>query len=189
MSTNEIKLHVGYIGKTRNGKRVEVTEHVPAKNGKDYFVLSNDACVWADGVLDRRQESCSDIIGPWDEPKPEEPTTCITGQWYGWNGGECPVHPKSEVEVRLCNPAEEFGDMTDIADGWDWVFRGSSGIVSFRVVTPYVPIADATEPKLECWVNVYNEGAMVLHGSEDAANKGQAKHRIRCVRMIEVDDQ
>ena len=21
------------------------------------------------------------------------------GNWHGWNGGECPVHPKSEVEA------------------------------------------------------------------------------------------
>lgn len=23
------------------------------------------------------------------------------GEWHGWNGGECPVHPKTEVEVAL----------------------------------------------------------------------------------------
>ena len=125
------------------------------------------------------------LEGVYVEPKLEEPPTYITGQWYGWNGGECPVHPKSKVEVRLCNPAEEFGDMTDIADGWDWVFRGSSGIVSFRVVTPYVE----PKPKLERWFNFDADGCIQGFPTKEDADKNRWDNRIRCVRMIEADDQ
>ena len=30
------------------------------------------------------------------------------GKWHGWNGGECPVHPESEIEVIFSN---SFGDL------------------------------------------------------------------------------
>ena len=178
--TNEIELHVGYIGKTRDGKRVEVTEHVPAKNGKDYFVLSNNACVWGDGFMDRRWESCSDIIGPWDEPKLEEPSTYITGQWYGWNGGECPVHPETVVEIVDRDGLAK----SSFAKEWRWSYEPDP-IIAFRVVTPYVE----PKPKLECWVSVYEDGMRWIFDSKSEADNARTDDRVRCVRMIEADDQ
>ncbi len=62
------------------------------------------------------------------------------GAWWGWNGGECPVHPKSEVRAlamwstySMKRAASEFswGDAADRID-------------AFRVVKAY------REPR-ECW--------------------------------------
>jgi hypothetical protein len=67
------------------------------------------------------------------------------GKWHGWNGGECPVHPKSVVVVvtgrgQATEPAGDFG--------WN---DNDTPIVAFRVIKPYI------EPR-EFWVNVYPNG-------------------------------
>jgi hypothetical protein len=54
------------------------------------------------------------------------------GKWHGWNGGECPVHPLSVVEV-----ATEEGLNTDRAENWDW-HTDIVPIVAFRVVEEYM---------------------------------------------------
>jgi hypothetical protein len=66
------------------------------------------------------------------------------GKWHGWNGGECPVHPESVVEVRWenTNGPKEIHKAGDINKGaqWSWDFSkhaSSNAIVAFRVVTPY----------------------------------------------------
>lgn len=57
------------------------------------------------------------------------------GKWHGWNGGECPVHPKSELEAVCVSTMpggygrvtwRHAGDMT-----WD---SETSAIIAFRVV-------------------------------------------------------
>lgn len=59
------------------------------------------------------------------------------GKIHGWNGGECPVHPKTVVEVREWNGLKWTAD----ADICDWLsMRGA-----FRVVRAY------REPR-EFWV-------------------------------------
>lgn len=68
------------------------------------------------------------------------------GNWHRWNGGECPVHPKSVVGVMLRYPVDEDGDMIDIAGNWEWGHRGGGDITYFRVVTPYVEPAAEIEP-------------------------------------------
>lgn len=69
------------------------------------------------------------------------------GKWHGWNGGECPVHPKSLVHVKLLDCADEYGDMTEDAVDWSWD-SDIGPIVAFRVVDQYV------EPKSprEFWI-------------------------------------
>lgn len=57
------------------------------------------------------------------------------GNWHGWNGGECPVHPETLVEFIA------------LADGVPWfnnreakycVWRdGDTSIIAFRVVREY----------------------------------------------------
>lgn len=70
------------------------------------------------------------------------------GKWHGWNGGECPVHPKTEIQVSVAERS------------WRW-WRGPAGdfcwsdedtpIVAFLVVKEY------KEPR-EWWVNIYPNG-------------------------------
>ena len=53
------------------------------------------------------------------------------GKWHGWNGGECPVHPESVVEVvtRSYGPQKETSDYF----GW-WHGDHINPILAFRVV-------------------------------------------------------
>lgn len=62
------------------------------------------------------------------------------GNWHGWNGGECPVHPETLIEARYETSANsaEFDaaqiKAKDRAPGC-WQHRaGFNGIIAFRVV-------------------------------------------------------
>ena len=70
-------------------------------------------------------------------------TNFYDGKWHGWNGGECPVHPKSKVNTffihnGLVPSTQGEGTISD-ACGQDW-----SCVIAFRVVKEY------REPR-ECW--------------------------------------
>jgi hypothetical protein len=70
------------------------------------------------------------------------------GNWWGWSGGECPVHPESVVEYIWHDTNQNrFGSMqmkagyneNDERPAWPHIIR-------FRVITPYVEPAPAVEP-------------------------------------------
>jgi len=53
------------------------------------------------------------------------------GKWHGWNGGECPVHPESVVEIKAAAGWQAEGK----AQSAFWDHNISDGnIVDFRVV-------------------------------------------------------
>ena len=83
-------------------------------------------------------------------------TEYVTGQIYGWNGGECPVHPETEVEVWYRNSASPVVNKAGFWGG-SWSHLGfSRDIVCFRVITPHI------EPKT-IWVNEYK--GLCVYGS------------------------
>lgn len=48
------------------------------------------------------------------------------GNWHGWNGGECPVHPKSRVDI-----AGSWGiTRNKLAGDVSW----NGGVIAFRIV-------------------------------------------------------
>lgn len=59
------------------------------------------------------------------------------GVWYGWNGGECPVHPKSVIQV-IRGDSEGATAVTWPADQFqksNWSDRERSySIIAFRVI-------------------------------------------------------
>lgn len=56
------------------------------------------------------------------------------GNWHGWNGGECPVHPESVVWVIPCKGAKDYTpEITARNASWS----GNGHIAAFRVVKPY----------------------------------------------------
>lgn len=67
-------------------------------------------------------------------------------KWHGWNGGECPVHPKTRVEV--CGI--EWFDTEDATD-FDWHESAEPPIVAFRVTKEY------KEPRV-LWVLIEDLG-------------------------------
>jgi hypothetical protein len=57
------------------------------------------------------------------------------GKWWGWNGGECPVHPETVVDTVTKNYGLTSGHKASLF-GW-WVDH-INPIIAFRVVTQYV---------------------------------------------------
>lgn len=54
--------------------------------------------------------------------------------WYGWNGGECPVHPDTVVEVVYSNWASTgIKTITDPARMASWR-GGDLNLIAFRVI-------------------------------------------------------
>jgi hypothetical protein len=67
------------------------------------------------------------------------------GNWHGWNGGECPVHPKSLLEVIYLD-----NGLSCIDDAFSGACDFSAGaelpIIAFRVIKEY------REPR-EWWID------------------------------------
>lgn len=99
------------------------------------------------------------------------------GTIHGWNGGDCPVHPETVVEVWL-----RVGSRGEKQSGnYYWGCSGAnSDIIAFRVVKPHV------EPKV-IWVNEYNGGGSFACGSEETARKAAGPGATRiAVKYVEV---
>lgn len=62
------------------------------------------------------------------------------GKWHGWNGGECPVDPRAEIEIRWADPKESTNNHSGPAGKWDarcWSDPPLFGqIIAFRVTKP-----------------------------------------------------
>lgn len=69
------------------------------------------------------------------------------GKWHGWNGGECPVHPQTIVDVATSATGICCNEM---AEQWFWD-GDRCRIVAFRVVKPY------REPR-EWWLRINTNG-------------------------------
>lgn len=56
--------------------------------------------------------------------------------WYGWNGGECPVHPETKIEAAFAGVESTSGR----ADTFYWRHNGDlkNDIIAFRIIKPYV---------------------------------------------------
>lgn len=56
------------------------------------------------------------------------------GSWHGWNGGECPVHPDTVVEVQTYG--KNSGSNEDLAYTFSWNEPDTYGdtIIAFRVI-------------------------------------------------------
>lgn len=52
------------------------------------------------------------------------------GKWHPWSGGECPVHPESEVDVMFSYGTKH---LEKVASKWDWSSEPGFPIVAFRV--------------------------------------------------------
>ena len=72
-------------------------------------------------------KTCNDAtVGYTDHPP--------VGEWQGWNGGVCPVHPLATVEYVM--RAERAGP--DSADQLDWEHSGDTwDIIRYRIIEEY----------------------------------------------------
>lgn len=106
----------------------------------------------------------------------------IEGQWYGWNGGECPVHPDTVVDVilRNSNAIDAFSCNNEYAGEWDW--DDALPIIAFRVVKHHV------EPKI-VWVNEYDQDGWNVHQTKEDAEKYAEEYATRiAVRYVETPE-
>ena len=88
-------------------------------------------------------------------------TEYVIGQIYGWNGGECPVHPETKVELWFRGGVW----VKDDAGVCSWKHCNSTGdIIAFQVITPY------PEPKV-IWVNEYADGSGFAYATEEGAKE------------------
>lgn len=72
------------------------------------------------------------------------------GNWHPWNGGECPVHPKSLVQVMVRDGIVSSERQPARAYEWDEDHTGT--IVAFRVVKEHKePRTDYNDGKWYGW--------------------------------------
>jgi hypothetical protein len=98
------------------------------------------------------------------------------GKIHGWNGGDCPVHPETEVRVwfRVCGASH--------CSGYDWVHTGGAAdIIAFQVVKAYV------EPKV-IWVNEYPDGPVAFNTEKSARIYAMRYAKRIAVKYVEVKD-
>ena len=101
------------------------------------------------------------------------------GQIHGWNGGECPVHPESKVNVWLRGISGSF----DKCAGQLWwghldTLPGGD-IVCFQVTKPYA------EPKT-IYVNEWPNGEMLAYDTEERAKRWSSVMHCRiAVKYVE----
>jgi hypothetical protein len=103
------------------------------------------------------------------------------GNWHGWNGGDCPVHPKTTIKYEMRNGNVVSAD----AGGRAWHHtQGGSDIINFRVVKPY------TEPR-EMWAvgkhlfdTPEDAQAFLVALDTDHPGKGYGKQPIIHVREV-----
>lgn len=103
-------------------------------------------------------------------------TEYVTGQIYGWNGGECTVHPKTVVQVWLRSGGVKAANAQVLV--WDHNQNGHD-IIAFQVITPYA------EPKV-IWVNETSTGQMLAYNSESEARNRSVGTYVRiAVKYVE----
>jgi hypothetical protein len=141
--TKPIQLHVGYVGVTREGMRVEITGHF---QGSNYPWASKDRGWSNNGSYDLGPaKHCYDIVGPWVEAT-KTPINYNDGFWHQWHGGECPVHHRSTVE--LISEQRESVTQRRSASEFNWN-HPYDPILVFRVTEEFV---EPKEPR-ELWVS------------------------------------
>lgn len=101
------------------------------------------------------------------------------GKWHGWNGGECPVCPSSEIEGVYRNASAEGlrGVVSGKARQFCWG-NESLTLVAFRVVKAY------REPR-EWWLRL-DEGGSITGTDEATAAPPPNWNLARTIKVREV---
>ena len=113
------------------------------------------------------------------------------GQWYGWNGGECPVHPRTTVAVVTATSTGGFVNIDEnfvhiyksrLAGDLIWSRDDETSIIAFRVVKHHV------EPRV-IWVNEYDGYGWLAHKTKEEAILFAGKYATRiAVRYVETPE-
>ena len=103
------------------------------------------------------------------------------GNWHGWNGGECPVHPESVIDAVWPSTMDDKKSYRDArkAKDFPWIVGGAWVPFLFRVTKPYV---EPPKPR-EFWINEYAWGFGRDFGSKAEADDYAMNNRIRCIHV------
>ncbi len=105
--------------------------------------------------------------------------------WYGWNGGECPVHPETEVECVTANGVL-FGVVPARVVSWTHLEAGAVNVIAFRIARFY------REPKKprEWWILDFGTDAdqrsFIAVTGLNAAEEADPFHRATLIHVREV---
>jgi hypothetical protein len=108
----------------------------------------------------------------------------VKGQWYGWNGGKCPVHPETIVDVVAETSKGSGATFYNKAKArfWRWDQDTVTHIIAFRVVKHHV------EPKV-IWVNEDDDNDCAVYQTKEQATKWASKWVKRvAVRYVETPE-
>jgi hypothetical protein len=102
--------------------------------------------------------------------------------WYGWNGGECPVHPETTIEAITVADKDPTFRLTGRAGGHHW---GSGYIIAFRIIKLYREPRKAREWWIASSPNFFGH---VAFGTYAEANKTSAHEIIHVREVLEGDE-
>ena len=100
------------------------------------------------------------------------------GKWHGWNGGECPVHLHSEVEIAWRHKDGTIDNRGGKAGSLSFLGNEYGDIIAFRVTKEH------REPR-EFWVT--GDGANVWHTEIEARRCAEGGEIIH-VREVMPDE-
>jgi hypothetical protein len=141
--SDKIQLAVGYMGVTREGKRVEIV------NGTSDYLYPwrgcNNETYTHCGSFSSNRNDARDIVRPLGKP-----VNYNDGSWHRWSGdAECPVHKDSVVQVKYLE-GKTVGHSESLACLYVWG-SVSAPIFAFRVAKEYA------EPR-EFWIRPIDTG-------------------------------
>ena len=153
---NGVEVKVGQVWERVDGDIIVITSF---QNHDVYPIVSNKEIYTANGkAISYRDKSVGDLIKlighltPIDQvdKTPEnvhETQTCIPDKdgWIKWNGGECPVHPDTVVDVKLRSGHTEYKTTNKflcwrrMVDGTEYPYD----VIAYRIVTPHAKQPEA----------------------------------------------
>lgn len=179
-----IKLEAGKTYIARNGDKYGPLVHHPESVGTIWEYSLGDgnfAYAWrADGRVYKCSVGLRDLIEEVVEAKitMRNSPNWNDGTIHGWNGGNCPVHPETELELWTRGGSNLNTYARNIK--WDHFLERERDVIAFRVVKEYVG------PKV-IWVNEYAEGCHLAFNTENEAKKGAGEHATRiAVKYVEA---
>lgn len=107
------------------------------------------------------------------------------GGWHGHNGGECPVHPKTEIEVVMVHLNGNMFNNTGLAAGFSFSHGdGYVNLIVFRVTKPYV---EPPKPR-EAWALEQLSGLRTWFYDEPSARRAAGITGQVLTRFLAVPD-
>lgn len=111
-------------------------------------------------------------------------------EWIKWNGGKCPVHPKTVVRVQLeCESLKEANNPNDDADAftWRWSYTGERGdIIAYKVIQEYQPtIAETIRDAAINWPQFLGDvecGILDAFGPNKFCGEGSYRDYLWCTK-------